>query len=69
MATLIVMIGPCEGKAYPLESSSLVSVGRDDQCSFQLVDNEIKKNKEIKICKKVNKIHFSPKWIILPMPL
>ena len=41
MATLIVMSGPCEGKTYPLESSSLVSVGRDDQCSFQLVDNEI----------------------------
>ena len=41
MATLIVMSGPCEGKSYPLESSSPVSVGRDDQCSFQLVDNEV----------------------------
>ena len=41
MATLIVTSGPCEGKTYPLEASSLVSVGRDDQCSFQLVDNEI----------------------------
>ncbi len=41
MATLIVTSGPCEGKTYPLESSNLVSVGRDDQCSFQLVDNEI----------------------------
>ena len=41
MATLIVTSGPCEGKIYALESSSLVSVGRDDQCSFQLVDNEI----------------------------
>lgn len=41
MATLIVMTGPCEGKTFPLQSSSLVSVGRDDQCSFQLVDNEV----------------------------
>ncbi len=41
MATLIVTTGPCEGKTYPLETSSLISVGRDDQCSFQLVDDEV----------------------------
>jgi pSer/pThr/pTyr-binding forkhead associated (FHA) protein len=41
MATLIVTTGPCEGKTYPLEASSLISVGRDDQCSFQLVDDEV----------------------------
>ena len=41
MATLIVTTGPSEGKTYPLQASSLVSIGRDDQCSFQIVDDEI----------------------------
>ena len=41
MATLIVTTGPSEGKTYPSETSSLISVGRDDQCSFQLVDDEV----------------------------
>jgi len=41
MATLIVTTGPSEGKTYPLDKSSLISVGRDDQCSFQLVDDEV----------------------------
>ncbi len=41
MATLIVTTGPCEGKTYALEASSLISVGRDDQCNFQLVDDEV----------------------------
>ncbi len=41
MATLIVTTGPSEGKTYPLQESSLVSIGRDDQCSFQIVDDEI----------------------------
>jgi pSer/pThr/pTyr-binding forkhead associated (FHA) protein len=41
MATLIVTTGPSEGKTYPLDKSSLISIGRDDQCSFQLVDDEV----------------------------
>lgn len=41
MATLVVTSGPCEGQCYPLESSRLVSVGRDDQCNFQIVDEQI----------------------------
>ena len=41
MATLIVQAGPAEGKTCPLEASALVSVGRDDQCTFQILDEEI----------------------------
>jgi pSer/pThr/pTyr-binding forkhead associated (FHA) protein len=41
MATLLVVSGPHEGRYYPLEEHRLVSVGRDDQCSFQLVDDKI----------------------------
>ena len=41
MATLLVFSGPCEGQYCPLESSRLVSIGRDDQCNFQIVDEKI----------------------------
>ena len=35
------MAGPSEGKTCALQASTLVSVGRDDQCTFQIVDYEI----------------------------
>ncbi|MHC4414204.1 MAG: FHA domain-containing protein [Planctomycetota bacterium] len=41
MATLLVISGPSEGRYYPLNASRLVSIGRDDQCSIQIVDDGI----------------------------
>jgi pSer/pThr/pTyr-binding forkhead associated (FHA) protein len=41
MATLIVFAGPNEGNYYPLEENRLVAVGRDDQCSFQILDEKV----------------------------
>ena len=41
MATLLVLAGESEGSYYPLDDSRLVSIGRDDQCSFQIVDAKI----------------------------
>ena len=41
MATLIVFSGPNEGRYYPLAENRLVSVGRDDQCSFQIIDEKM----------------------------
>ncbi len=41
MATIVVTAGPCEGQSFPLDVSRLVSVGRDDQCSIQLLDEQI----------------------------
>ena len=41
MATLLVFSGPNEGGFYPLVENRLVSIGRDDQCSFQIVDEKM----------------------------
>jgi pSer/pThr/pTyr-binding forkhead associated (FHA) protein len=41
MPTLVVTAGPCQGQSFPLESSRLLSVGRDDQCSIQLLDDQV----------------------------
>ncbi|MHC4219070.1 MAG: FHA domain-containing protein [Planctomycetota bacterium] len=41
MATIVVTAGPCEGQSFPLDVSRLVSVGRDDQCSIQLLDEQV----------------------------
>jgi pSer/pThr/pTyr-binding forkhead associated (FHA) protein len=41
MATIVVTAGPNEGKSFPLNVSRLVSVGRDDQCNIQLVDEQV----------------------------
>ena len=41
MATTVVTAGPCEEQSFPLEESRLVSVGRDDQCTIQLLDGEV----------------------------
>jgi pSer/pThr/pTyr-binding forkhead associated (FHA) protein len=41
MASLVVIDGPTPGGHFPLGSQKLVSVGRDDQCTFQVVDDEI----------------------------
>ncbi len=41
MVTIVVTAGPSEGRSFPLDVSRLVSVGRDDQCSIQLVDDQV----------------------------
>jgi pSer/pThr/pTyr-binding forkhead associated (FHA) protein len=41
MATIVVTAGPSEGRSFPLDVSRLVSVGRDDQCSIQLLDDQV----------------------------
>jgi pSer/pThr/pTyr-binding forkhead associated (FHA) protein len=41
MATLVVTAGPNQGQSFPLEESRLVSVGRDDQCTVQLLDDQV----------------------------
>ena len=41
MATIVVTAGPSEGRSFPLDASRLVSVGRDDQCRIQLLDEQV----------------------------
>ncbi len=41
MATIVVTAGPNQGQSFPLDVSRLVSVGRDDQCSIQLLDEQV----------------------------
>jgi pSer/pThr/pTyr-binding forkhead associated (FHA) protein len=41
MATIVVTAGPCEGQSFPLDVSRLVSVGRDDQCNIQVLDDQV----------------------------
>lgn len=41
MATLVIIGGPAEGGRFALEQHRLVMVGRDEQCSFQIVDSQI----------------------------
>ena len=41
MASLIVIEGPNKGRYFALEDHRLVSVGRDDQCTFQILDDQI----------------------------
>ena len=41
MATIVVTGGPSEGRSFPLDVSRLVSVGRDDQCRIQLLDEQV----------------------------
>lgn len=40
MASLVVIQGPGEGAHFPL-TEALVSVGRDDTCTFQVLDPQV----------------------------
>jgi pSer/pThr/pTyr-binding forkhead associated (FHA) protein len=40
MATLVVIEGPTKGSHFPL-TQSLVSIGRDDFCHFQVLDPRV----------------------------
>lgn len=41
MATLIIVDGPAEGQQFALGPHRLVMIGRDDQCTFQVLDNQM----------------------------
>ena len=41
MACIVVVEGPVKGKTLALESHRLVMIGRDDQCTFQILDEKI----------------------------
>ncbi len=41
MATLVVADGPASGQQFALGSHPLVLLGRDDQCTFQIVDKHV----------------------------
>lgn len=41
MATLIVRDGPAAGQQFLLGEHSLVMIGRDEQCTFQIVDGQM----------------------------
>ena len=41
MASLVMIEGPSKGQQFALERHGLVLIGRDEQCTFQIVDPEI----------------------------
>lgn len=38
MACVVVISGPATGRYFPLEQHSVVAIGRDEDCTFQIVD-------------------------------
>lgn len=41
MATLIITGGPATGQQFALEDHRLVLIGRDEKCTFQILDEQI----------------------------
>jgi pSer/pThr/pTyr-binding forkhead associated (FHA) protein len=41
MALLIVIDGPEKGKIFALQESTLVMIGRDHHCTFQILDSQM----------------------------
>jgi pSer/pThr/pTyr-binding forkhead associated (FHA) protein len=41
MATLVVWQGPATGKLFGLGRQPLIMVGRDEQCDFQILDEQV----------------------------
>lgn len=41
MASLLITEGPASGTAFALENHRVVMIGRDEKCTFQLLDPEI----------------------------
>lgn len=44
MAILIIVEGPAKGQKFALEQHSLVMIGRDDKCTFQIIDPQISRH-------------------------
>ena len=41
MASLLITEGPASGTTFALENHGIVMIGRDEKCTFQLLDPEI----------------------------
>jgi pSer/pThr/pTyr-binding forkhead associated (FHA) protein len=41
MACLVVTKGPSEGRHLALQDHELVLIGRDDECTFQVLDDQV----------------------------
>ncbi len=41
MAVLIIVEGPAKGQKFALEQHELVMIGRDEKCTFQIIDPQI----------------------------
>ena len=41
MATLVIVEGPANGQQFALEEHRLVLLGRDAECTFQILDTQI----------------------------
>ena len=41
MATLVIVEGPASGQQFALEQHLLVLIGRDAECTFQILDTQI----------------------------
>ncbi|MHC5065204.1 MAG: FHA domain-containing protein [Planctomycetota bacterium] len=44
MATLVITDGPSEGQQFALERHPLVLIGRDDDCTFQVLDRRVSRS-------------------------
>jgi len=44
MAILIIVEGPAKGQKFALEQHELVMIGRDDKCTFQIIDPQISRH-------------------------
>ncbi len=44
MATLIITDGPAAGQQFALENHRLVLIGREDKCTFQILDPRVSRN-------------------------
>ena len=41
MACLVITDGPANGQRFALENHRIVMIGRDDQCTFQILDERV----------------------------
>lgn len=58
MASLVVIEGPCRGGHFPLKEQ-VVSVGRDDTCTVQILDGQIsRKHLQVRLDEKLG-THFA----------
>jgi len=58
MACLIVIEGPATGKHFPLDEHRIVSIGRDDDCTFQIVDPAVSR-KHLQVIRQGNGTHVA----------
>jgi len=80
MATLVVVEGPGQGAHFPL-TLPLISVGRDDTCTYQIVDELIsRKHLQVRLDAKLGKhvagdyrssngVYVNDRQIVLDTPL